>query len=81
MKPKGPLKSSLLKRSIIVGGKKTSISLEEGFWEALGEIVKERQTTLAELVTGIKAERRNANLSSAVRMFILAHFQNQTAAS
>jgi predicted DNA-binding ribbon-helix-helix protein len=70
-----------LKRSIIVGGKKTSISLEEGFWEALGEIVKERQTTLAELVTGIKAERRNANLSSAVRMFILAHFQNQTAAS
>jgi predicted DNA-binding ribbon-helix-helix protein len=81
MKPKGPLKSSLLKRSIIVGGKKTSISLEEGFWEALGEIVMERQTTLAELVTGIKAERRNANLSSAVRMFILAHFQNQTAAS
>jgi predicted DNA-binding ribbon-helix-helix protein len=36
---------------------------------------------MAELVTGIKAERRNANLSSAVRMFILAHFQNQTAAS
>jgi len=49
-------------------------SLEKGFWEALTEIVKERQTTLQELVTSINAERRDANLSSAVRVFILDHF-------
>jgi predicted DNA-binding ribbon-helix-helix protein len=62
------------KRSITIGGKKTNISLEQGFWEALKEIVKERQTTLAELVTSIKAERRDANLSSAVRVYVLDHF-------
>jgi predicted DNA-binding ribbon-helix-helix protein len=53
---------------------KTNISLEEGFWEALKEIVKERQTTLQDLITSIKAERQNANLASAVRVFVLDHF-------
>jgi predicted DNA-binding ribbon-helix-helix protein len=81
MKINGPFKSFRVKRSIVIGGRQTSISLEDQFWEALREIVQERQTTLQELVTSINAERRDANLSSAVRVFILAHFQNQTAAS
>jgi predicted DNA-binding ribbon-helix-helix protein len=81
MKPaRRRLQSSIPKRSIIVGGKQTSISLE-GFWEALRQIVKERQTTLHDLFTTINAERRDANLASAVRVYILAHFQNQTVAS
>jgi predicted DNA-binding ribbon-helix-helix protein len=74
MKPGRPVKSLVPKRSITIGGKKTNISLEQGFWEALKEIVKERQTTLQELITSIKAERRDANLSSAVRVFVLDHF-------
>jgi predicted DNA-binding ribbon-helix-helix protein len=74
MKLKGPWKSSRVKPSIRIAGNKTSISLEEGFWDALTEIVKERQTTLQDLVTSINAERRDANLSSAVRVFILDHF-------
>jgi predicted DNA-binding ribbon-helix-helix protein len=69
------------KRSITIRGNKTNISLEDEFWQALREIVKERQTTLQDLVTSINAERRDANLSSVVRVFILAHFQNQAAAS
>jgi predicted DNA-binding ribbon-helix-helix protein len=77
MKPRRPLKSSIVKRSIIIGGRKTSISLEAEFWGALKEIVKERGTTLQELVTSIKAERREANLSSAVRVFLLRHCQDQ----
>jgi len=77
MKPGRPLKSSILKRSIIIGGRKTSISLEAEFWEALKEIAKERGTTLPKLVTNIKAERQNANLSSAVRLFVLEHFQGR----
>jgi predicted DNA-binding ribbon-helix-helix protein len=81
MKINGPFKSFRVKRSIAIDGHKTSISLEDQFWEALREIVKERQTTLQELVMSINAERRDANLSSAVRVFILAHFQNRTAAS
>jgi Ribbon-helix-helix domain len=52
MKPiRRPLKSAIPKRSIIVGGNKTSISLEDEFWEALREIAKERQTTLQDLFT------------------------------
>jgi predicted DNA-binding ribbon-helix-helix protein len=80
MKPtRRPLKSSIPKRSIIIGGKKTSISLEEGFWKALRVIVKERQTTLQELVTSINFERQNANLASAVRVFVLDHFAAKSA--
>jgi predicted DNA-binding ribbon-helix-helix protein len=74
MKTSKPVRTRAPKRSIIVGAKKTSIRLEEGFWEALREIVKERQTTLQDLITGINAERRNANLSSVVRVFILDYY-------
>jgi len=74
MKLEGRWKSSRVKPSIRIAGNKTSISLEEVFREALTEIVKERQTTLQELVTSINAERGDANLSSAVRVFILDHF-------
>jgi predicted DNA-binding ribbon-helix-helix protein len=77
MKPiRRPFKSAIPKRSIIVGGKKTSISLEDEFWDALREIAKERQTTLQDLFTSINTGRRDANMSSAVRVFILAHFRN-----
>ena len=69
------------KRSITISGNKTNISLEDEFWQALREIVRERQTTLQDLVTSINAERRDANLSSVVRVFILAHFQSRTAVS
>jgi predicted DNA-binding ribbon-helix-helix protein len=79
MKPSRSLKSLRVKRSVILGGKKTCVNIEDQFWQALTDVVKERQTTLAELVTSINAQRQNANLASAVRVFILAHFQTQTA--
>jgi predicted DNA-binding ribbon-helix-helix protein len=81
MKPRRPGKPLRVKRSVIIGGKKTCVNIEDQFWQALSDVVKERQTTLAELVTRINAQRQNANLASAVRVFILAHFQTQTAAS
>jgi predicted DNA-binding ribbon-helix-helix protein len=74
MKSSKPVRTRAPKRSITVGGKRTSIRLEEGFWEALREIVRERQTTLQDLITSINTQRRNANLSSVVRVFILDHF-------
>jgi predicted DNA-binding ribbon-helix-helix protein len=55
MKASKPVRTSAPKRSITVDAKKTSIRLEEGFWEALREIVKERQTTFQDLITSINA--------------------------
>jgi predicted DNA-binding ribbon-helix-helix protein len=66
--------SSVVKRSIKIDGRTTSVSLEDAFWSALKEIAKGRHMTLAELVTSINAKREHPNLSSAIRLFVLAHF-------
>ena len=76
--PRRSVKSFVVKRSMVVDGQKTSISLEDQFYEALKEIAKEREMTVKELVTNIKAERgRNINLSSAIRLFVLQHYEDQ----
>jgi predicted DNA-binding ribbon-helix-helix protein len=71
---------SLVRRSIVVAGRKTTVSLEQQFWEALKEIATERGSTLQSLVTSIKRERRNGNLSSKIRVYVLDHFRDQIAA-
>lgn len=60
------------KRSFAIAGHKTSISLEEPFWEALREAAAERGVPMAALVGEIDRGRGGANLSSAVRVWILA---------
>jgi predicted DNA-binding ribbon-helix-helix protein len=66
----------MAKRSITIAGHRTSISLEEPFWQALGEIAVARQTSLAALVVEIDRNRPTAiNLSSAVRLFVLGWFR------
>ncbi len=69
------MKSRVVKRSIVLGGHKTSVSLEDNFWEGLKEIVTERRTSLTALVGQIDAQREHGNLSSAIRLFVLAHYQ------
>jgi predicted DNA-binding ribbon-helix-helix protein len=71
------MKSSVVKRSVKIGGHTTSVSLEDAFWKALKEIAGGRNITLAELVTSINAKREHANLSSAIRLFILDYFRIQ----
>ena len=61
------MKSSVVKRSIVVGGHKTSVSLEEAFWSGMKEISRARSTTLSRLVSEIDANRNQGNLSSAIR--------------
>src|SRR5262249_4856754 len=63
------MKSTVVKRSIVVAGHKTSVSLEDAFWNGLKEIVRERHMTLSELVAEIDAQRQLGNLSSALRLF------------
>lgn len=69
----GHLKSLVIKRSLVVGGHKTSVSLEDVFWNELRWIAKNRHLHLSQLVGRIDADRQHGNLSSAIRLFV---FQN-----
>ena len=71
------VKSSVSKRSIVIAGHKTSVSLEDEFWNSLREIASERGTTLGALVAAIDAKRQHANLSSAIRLFVLGVYRDQ----
>ena len=71
------MKSPVVKRSIIIAGHKTSVSLEDAFWKGLKEIARGRDLTLSEVVGAIDSERAQANLSSALRLFVLDHYRSQ----
>lgn len=75
------MKSPVVKRSIVVAGHKTSVSLEEAFWNGMKEISGLRNMTLSELVGEIDNNRQQGNLSSAIRLFVLDHFKNRAANS
>ena len=62
------MKSPVVKRSIVVAGHKTSVSLEEAFWNGMKEISGLRDMTLSELVGEIDSNRQQGNLSSAIRL-------------
>jgi predicted DNA-binding ribbon-helix-helix protein len=66
-----------VKRSIVIAGHKTSVSLEDEFWESLKEIAGERGVTLGELVRTIDGNRNQTNLSSAIRLFVLGFYRDQ----
>jgi predicted DNA-binding ribbon-helix-helix protein len=66
-----PRPTDISKHSLVIAGHRTSISLERAFWEALQKIARERQVSIAALVASVDAERREANLSSALRVFVL----------
>jgi predicted DNA-binding ribbon-helix-helix protein len=73
------MKSSVVKRSIVLAGHKTSVTLEDAFWRALKEIAGGRQITLSNLVSEIDSERQQSNLSSAIRLFVLDFHRGQLA--
>jgi predicted DNA-binding ribbon-helix-helix protein len=72
------MKSPVVKRSIVIAGHKTSVSLEDAFWKGLKDIAIARAITLSDLVASIDSERRHGNLSSAIRLFVLDHYQAQS---
>lgn len=71
------MKSPVVKRSIVIAGHKTSVSLEDAFWRGLKEIASARNMTLSDLVASIDGGRRQGNLSSAIRLFVLDHYRSQ----
>ena len=69
--------TTIVKRSVVVAGHQTSISLEEQFWKSLKEIAKQRRTTVTDLVAEIDKSRKGGNLSSAIRLFVLQHYRDR----
>jgi predicted DNA-binding ribbon-helix-helix protein len=74
-------RSPIVKRSIVIGGHKTSVSLEEAFWNGMKEISAQRGETLSELINSIDTGRDQGNLSSAIRLFVLNHYKARAGAS
>jgi predicted DNA-binding ribbon-helix-helix protein len=72
-----PMKSPVIKRSIMVDGHKTSVSLEDAFWSCLNEIARAQGGTVSQTVTEIDKTRQGANLSSAIRLFVLDRVRSQ----
>lgn len=65
------MKSLVTKRSIVIAGHKTSISLEDAFWEELKRFAERQRMTLSSVVNDIDTRRDGGNLSSAIRLFVL----------
>jgi predicted DNA-binding ribbon-helix-helix protein len=73
------MNSTVKKRSIVIGTHKTSISLEDIFWTSLKEIALERAATVSAIIGVLDASHERGNLSSAIRVFVLEHYQNRAA--
>ncbi len=71
------VKSPVAKRSLLIGTRKTSITLETPFWEALKEIAASEALTPGQLVARIDQDRQHANLSSAIRLYVLDHYRRR----
>jgi len=68
------MNSTVKKRSIVIRGRRTSVSLEDDFWMSLRQIARSRQVTTSDLIAPLDAARES-NLSSAIRVFILDHYR------
>jgi predicted DNA-binding ribbon-helix-helix protein len=73
------MKSAIVKRSIVLSGNKTSVNLEDAFWRGLKDIATTRRMTLSDLISKIEVDREHGNLSSALRLFVLNHYQARAA--
>lgn len=71
------LEYAVVKRSVMVGGHKTSVSLEDAFWDSLKEIATRRGVSLSTQLASIDIHRKTANLSSAIRLFVLDYFRTR----
>ena len=68
-------KSSIIKRSVVIRGHKTSVSVEDPFWSALKEIAASRNLPIMTLIDLIDVARTSSNLSSSLRLYVLEHYR------
>ena len=74
------MKSAIIKHSVVINGHKTSVSLEQPFWSVVREIANGEGTTVSAVLRRVDASRSQANLSSAVRVYVLQHVRALVAA-
>ncbi|WP_262268200.1 MULTISPECIES: ribbon-helix-helix domain-containing protein [Microvirga] len=67
----------IVKRSVSIAGHRTSISLEQPFWEGLREIAERDRMSVQSLIGLIDADRGDQNLSSAIRVFVLTDLRRR----
>jgi predicted DNA-binding ribbon-helix-helix protein len=70
------MKSAGTKRTIMLDGRKTSVTIEDAFWTGL--IAHSQRVSVSKLVAAIDATRKQSNLSSEIRIFVLEHFQSKS---
>ena len=75
MTPRPKRKSQNAKRSVVIGQQKTSIGLEDAFWFSLKDVAAKEGIPVSQLVSRINADRQHANLSSAVRLYLLNYYR------
>ncbi len=71
------MESLIVKRSLVVDGTKTSVSLEDAFWDAFKEMAVSRRMSVSDLASEINKTRTHSNLSSALRLAVFAHFDRR----
>jgi len=69
-----------VKRSITIAGHRTSVSIEDDFWQALGESATARGMSITALIAAIDEARGEANLSSAIRSHVLGWYRERASA-
>jgi predicted DNA-binding ribbon-helix-helix protein len=69
----------IVKRAVVVGGRKTSVSLEDPFWHGFKALARQQGRTLSDLISEIDRHRQHTNLSSAIRLHVLHHLQQLAA--
>ena len=75
--PGRPTKPQTVKRSIIIAGRKTNVSLEDAFWHSFKDLADERRVTLSQLAAEIRAIKTTGTLSSAIRLFVLGIYRDR----
>ena len=68
--------TAIVKRAVLISGHATSVSIEAAFWDGLKTMARERGTSINALVASIDSERATANLSSAIRLAVLAFYRD-----
>lgn len=70
------MSGAVVKRSVMIAGHRTSVSLEQPFWDGLRDIAEARDSSIAGIVAAVDAQRGDSNLSSAIRLYVLAYYRN-----
>jgi predicted DNA-binding ribbon-helix-helix protein len=69
------------KRSVILNGHSTSVSLEDAYWEEVRAMAAREGVPVAALIERIDRSRQGGNLSSAIRIAVLDDYRARIAAA